>query len=139
MKPVILTFVILTNVFRIELAQTFSEKERGMMFRKSWGDIDGMLFVNQEPEQSAYWMKNTYLPLKMIFLDSNWIIRQAVDAQPLSTEIISSSNDCIQYVLEIDPDKTNVILGNYSRFREKLKSEYYHKTKKKEIIHADND
>lgn len=122
-KPVILTAVFLTNVLRFELALTDADKERGMMFRKKWEPVDGMIFVNRTPRRVSYWMKNTYLPMAMVFLDSDLNILEKYDPKPLSTGLVSSSNTNVRYVLELKPFLTNVVLGQPDLLRIKLGGE----------------
>jgi len=52
---------------KVELAQTPAEQEKGLMFRPFLGENEGMLFLYPSPRPVAMWMKNTYLPLDMIF------------------------------------------------------------------------
>ncbi|MCX7889269.1 MAG: DUF192 domain-containing protein [Rhodobacteraceae bacterium] len=54
--------------FRVEIADTPAERSRGLMFRDSLPDGAGMLFVYPAPGEVAFWMKNTLIPLDMIFI-----------------------------------------------------------------------
>lgn len=121
LKPVILTVVILTNVLNFELAVSEREKEKGMMFRKTWKPIDGMIFVNSEPSAVSYWMKNTYLPMAMVFLDRDLNVLEKYDPVPLSTALVMSSNTNVSYVLELKPELTNIVLGKPGTLKMKLK------------------
>lgn len=121
LKPVILTVVFLTNVLNFELAVSDQEKEKGMMFRKRWGQIDGMIFVNREPQRVSYWMKNTPLPMEMLFLDKDLNILETHEPKPLSTDLVVSESAEICYVMELRMDLTNVVLGNPRMLKIKLK------------------
>src|SRR4051812_22798133 len=56
------------QVFSVEMATTEQEKETGLMYRKELADGKGMLFDFSPEQQISMWMKNTYIPLDMIFI-----------------------------------------------------------------------
>jgi len=79
------------QVFSVEMAMTEQEKETGLMYRKELPDGKGMLFDFSPEQQVSMWMKNTYIPLDMIFIRADGrILRIAENTEPLSTKIISS-------------------------------------------------
>jgi uncharacterized membrane protein (UPF0127 family) len=79
------------RVFSVELATTEEEKTTGLMYRKELPDGKGMLFDFSPEQQISMWMKNTYIPLDMIFIRADGrILRIAENTEPLSTKIISS-------------------------------------------------
>ncbi len=79
------------QVFSVEMATTEQEKETGLMYRKELPDGKGMLFDFSPEQQVSMWMKNTYIPLDMIFIRADGrILRIAENTEPLSTRIISS-------------------------------------------------
>lgn len=57
------------RVYRVELARTPEEQERGLMFRESLPERSGMLFLFQDDSPHGFWMKNTMIPLDIIWLD----------------------------------------------------------------------
>ena len=57
--------------FNVELAITPEEQEHGLMFREHLAPDGGMLFVSEAPRHHAFWMKNTLIPLDMIFIGAN--------------------------------------------------------------------
>ena len=79
------------QVFSVEMATTEEEKTTGLMYRKELPDGQGMLFDFSPEQQVSMWMKNTYIPLDMIFIRADGrILRIAENTEPLSTRIISS-------------------------------------------------
>ena len=79
------------QVFSVEMATTEQEKETGLMYRKELADGKGMLFDFSPAQEVSMWMKNTYIPLDMIFIRADGrILRIAENTEPLSTKIISS-------------------------------------------------
>jgi hypothetical protein len=79
------------QVFSVEMATTEQEKETGLMYRKELADGKGMLFDFSPEQEVSMWMKNTYIPLDMIFIRADGrILRIAENTEPLSTRIIPS-------------------------------------------------
>lgn len=98
------------QIFSVELADDPQEKARGLMFREYLGQDRGMLFVYPANTQINMWMKNTLIPLDMIFIDSESRIRNiAENTEPLSEDTISSDGR-VQAVLEV-PGGTAARLG----------------------------
>ena len=88
--------------FEVEVADDAQERARGLMFREDMPLTDGMLFVYERPQPVAFWMKNTLIPLDMLFLDQTGTVRRiARMTTPLSTESVPGGNDILM-VLEIN-------------------------------------
>jgi uncharacterized membrane protein (UPF0127 family) len=88
--------------FKVEIARTTRQKALGLMYRKSMPEDHGMLFVYDDPQFVSMWMKNTFIPLDMLFIgDKGRIIKIAPRAVPMSTTVISSG-DAITGVLELN-------------------------------------
>jgi len=88
-------------LLNVEVADTEAKREQGLMFRRSLSDDHGMIFLFDGEHQITMWMKNTYIPLDMIFIGNDWRIRHiASDAEPFSTDVISSMRPASR-VLEI--------------------------------------
>jgi uncharacterized membrane protein (UPF0127 family) len=89
------------HVFRVWLADTPQRQAQGLMFVRSLPDLRGMLFVHPEPKAISMWMKNTYIPLDMVFIDTRGRIQQIVEqTTPHSLDLIRSKDPAIA-VLEI--------------------------------------
>ena len=88
--------------FDIEVMTTMAERAKGLMFRRSLPAKSGMLFVYDRPQAATMWMKNTYIPLDMVFIaEGGEVHRIEANTEPFSTAIISSEGDIIA-VLELN-------------------------------------
>lgn len=77
--------------FQVEVAREADAREKGLMFRRSLAPNQGMLFDFGEVKPLSMWMKNTYIPLDMIFIRADGGIAGIVEnTEPLSTRIIYS-------------------------------------------------
>lgn len=87
--------------FKVEMALTPEERSKGLMYRTELAPDAGMLFDFRSDQPVYMWMKNTYIPLDMVFIRSDGrIARIAADTTPLSTETISSGGP-VRAVLEL--------------------------------------
>ena len=95
--------VIYAGMFQIDaqIANTFQQRQIGLMFRKDMPTHEGMLFIFEEPQKQCFWMKNTPLPLTAAFVDDDGAIVNLVDMQPLSTDSHCSEKP-VRYVLEMN-------------------------------------
>ena len=90
------------TMFTVEIADTDASRERGLMFRQRLPEDRGMLFDFGEPRPVSMWMKNTYIPLDMIFISrAGKVISIARDAEPMSETIIPSGGPAYA-VLELN-------------------------------------
>ncbi len=82
--------------FKVEVADTAAAREQGLMFRKSLAPDRGMLFDFKSAQPVAFWMKNTLIPLDMLFVGPDGhIISIARDAAPMSETPIPSGGDAL--------------------------------------------
>ncbi len=89
------------HVFSVEIADDGLERNIGMMFRTKLDADKGMLFDYPEETQAGFWMKNTYIPLDLIFIRADGSIANiAANATPLSLDPIPSDGP-VRGVLEI--------------------------------------
>lgn len=95
------TIVINNQVLNIEIANTSQERSRGLCCRDSLSDDQGMLFVYDKPGFYGFWMKDTRIPLDMIWINSNkQIVHIKEDVKPETYPKSFVSDEPAQYVLE---------------------------------------
>ena len=88
--------------FQVEIADTGSERAIGMMHRKSMPQDQGMLFVFEASRLVTMWMKNTYVPLDIVFIDEKGAVAAIrPDTAPLSLDIIGSGGE-VRFALELN-------------------------------------
>lgn len=85
----------------VELATTEASRARGLMYRRSMADDDGMLFIYPKPRKLSFWMKNTYLPLTIAFIDADDVIVHIEDMKPLTTNSHPAPT-AVPYALEMN-------------------------------------
>lgn len=68
-----------TVALRVELARTAAQQERGLMFRRSVADDGGMIFPMSPPRTASFWMKDTLIPLDMLFIRTDGTIAMIAD------------------------------------------------------------
>jgi uncharacterized protein len=90
------------HVFAVEMASTPAEQAKGLMDRRELPEGQGMLFDFHHEQPTSFWMKNTYIPLDMIFIRGDGrILRIAENAVPLSEALIPSGGS-VRAVLEVN-------------------------------------
>jgi uncharacterized membrane protein (UPF0127 family) len=100
--------------FKVWVADTQPRREQGLMFIEHMDEDAGMLFLYPSPRRISMWMKNTYIPLDMVFIQADGRVASVVKrAKPESLDIIDSDADVIG-VLEINggvADKLAIVPG----------------------------
>ncbi len=91
-----------THEFQVELALTPQQHMQGLMFRQRLGVDAGMLFVYRREAPIAMWMKNTYLPLDMLFISRGGIISKIAERTVPLSEMTISSGVAVIAVLELN-------------------------------------
>ena len=108
-------------VLAIEVARSAEEQQYGMMYRKSIPENTGMLFFRPREEQQSFWMRNTYVPLDIIYIRADSSIVNIVDnAIPLTDQSLPSLGPAL-YVLEVAGGfcaQYGITAGFHIRFRE---------------------
>jgi uncharacterized membrane protein (UPF0127 family) len=87
---------------RVELPRTPAERARGLMFREQLEPDAGMLFIYEEEENLTFWMKNTLIPLDMIFISKDFRVVGIVENAEPQTETSRRIDQPAQFVLEVN-------------------------------------
>lgn len=91
-----------TYQFEVEVADDSAERSQGLMYREQLAQNAGMLFLYPDERPRGFWMKNTPLPLDIIFIDAGGkVVHVAADAKPFDESLIESGVPA-QSVLEIN-------------------------------------
>ena len=106
----------------IEVVSNSNERRKGLMFRKSLPENDGMFFIWDYQKRQCMWMKNTYIPLNVAYIDSKGKILEIYEMLPMSEESICSKKR-VKYALEVNLDwfkRNNVSIGDEIDIKEIL-------------------
>jgi uncharacterized membrane protein (UPF0127 family) len=90
-----------TKEFSMEVCASDSERARGLMFRKSLEDLKGMIFIFPEEREHSFWMKNTYIPLDMLFIAKDLTVVGILENVPPLTETLRTVGKPSMYVVEL--------------------------------------
>jgi uncharacterized protein len=86
--------------FSVDVAATPEQQEKGLMFVKTLAPDRGMIFPYNPPQDVAFWMKNTLIPLDIVYIRADGTIARIVHGEPLSLEPLQAGEP-IALVLEI--------------------------------------
>lgn len=116
-EPVKICFSAEGECFDAEIVKAKAQRERGLMFKKSLPENSGMLFIFEKEDNYPFWMKNTFIPLDIIWIDKNYkIVFIKENAKPCglgSCPFIDPGINA-KYVLEINTglaEKFNIKMG----------------------------
>jgi uncharacterized membrane protein (UPF0127 family) len=88
------------EIFTVEVARSYEDKQKGLKYRDYLGEREGMLFVYDRDQELSFWMKDTKIPLSIAFLTKNGLVVQMEDMKPLSQSSIKSKYS-VRYALEV--------------------------------------
>ena len=95
--------------FRVDVADDPQERAQGLMFVEEMGRFEGMLFVYDTPQHATFWMRNTLIPLDMIFADeTGTVTRIHENAVPLDETTIDGGMG-VRFVLEVNGGLTGML------------------------------
>jgi uncharacterized membrane protein (UPF0127 family) len=86
--------------FTVEVAATPEQQEKGLMFRHALAGNRGMIFPYDPPQDVAFWMKNTLIPLDIVYIRADGTVARIVNAEPMDITPLPSGEP-IALVLEI--------------------------------------
>lgn len=89
------------HVIKAEVAGKDAERQQGLMFREKMGQNEGMVFLFEVPAGVCMWMKNTFIPLSVAFIDESGRIVNIEDMQPQTTESHCAKKP-VRYALEMN-------------------------------------
>lgn len=86
--------------YRVEIAITDEQRAKGLQNRAKLPISRGMLFPYPEPSHVQFWMKDTHIPLNIVFIDEDWNVIKVTRGEPLSEQMLKC--DDVSYVLELN-------------------------------------
>tara|TARA_B100000614_G_scaffold230551_1_gene223899 strand:+ start:254 stop:703 length:450 start_codon:yes stop_codon:yes gene_type:complete len=110
----------------IEVASNPNDRRKGLMFRKSLPEDHGMFFVWEYRKRQCMWMRNTYIPLNVAYIDTKGKILEIYEMLPLSEDSICSKKR-VKYALEVNLDwfkRNNLQVGDQIDITEILDNDY---------------
>lgn len=99
------------TAYKIRVTKTPEEKAKGLQNTNSLPMDEGMLFVSEDDDDGmSMWMKNTHIPLDLVFIDDDWEVIRVVEGEPLSETLIYEEG--ARYVIELNVN-SGVSVGDY--------------------------
>ena len=103
--PLTVTTATGSHRFMVEVAATAAEQQKGMMFRTAMGADEGMIFPNDPPQVRGFWMKNTVIPLDIIYIGPDRRVLNIVVGVPYSATSLPSAGPVVN-VLELNAGRS---------------------------------
>jgi len=103
---------------KIQIVDNEIERKKGLMFRQSMPQNEGMLFIHDFPDICGYYMKNTYIPLSIAYADEEGVIFQIEDMTPGDLTSVIAIQPAL-YALEMNQgwfDANGIVIGNIIEF-----------------------
>lgn len=103
------------KILLVELARTPRQQQKGLQGRTSLGENRGMLFIFNTEDEHYFWMKETYLPLDIAFIDKNKAIVDIQEMAPLDVQTHHRAKKKAKYALEVNAGwfkKNKVTVGS---------------------------
>ena len=94
------TIKINNKQYQVKIAKTEEQRKKGLQGVEKMKDNEGMLFVFDSPQTVQFWMKDTYIPLDIIFIDEDYTVLSIYKGKPNSTTLAEEDN--VNYVLELN-------------------------------------
>ncbi len=107
------------QTFTVEIAQTLENRRKGLMFRKKMPEDGGMLFIFEEEKRHGFWMKNTFIPLDIVWIDADKKIIDVKTVPPCNIPVcpVYHPDGEAKYVLEVNADALQAGLGEMVDFQ----------------------
>ena len=99
---------------QVEIADTYDSRQTGLMYRRELKENSGMLFVFENESRLNFWMKNTYIPLSIAYIDKTGIIKEIIYMKPLDISLTYPSSVPVMYAIEVNAGwfkKNNITAG----------------------------
>ena len=88
------------KTYNVKIAKTESEREKGLQGVESLPEDEGMLFIFDEPQTVGMWMKDTLIPLDIVFINDDLEVLSVYEGEPMNEDIAEEDN--VNYVLEVN-------------------------------------
>lgn len=88
--------------YKLAIAKTVAERAKGLMFVKEMPRQEGMVFIYPQAAANSFWMKNTFIPLDMIFIDPDWKVIGVLHDVPPNNTVSRRVEGLSQFVIELN-------------------------------------